>query len=216
MLLAGLSIWLYPAAVNLLYDWDTARRQTQYFDDVHSDLEREALLNDLYEWMRAYNLDLYEKKQSTLSDPFSYSQPNIDLSDYGIADNCVGYITIDKMDITLPIYLGANNENMRNGAVHLTETSFPIGGQNTNAVIAAHRGTTRVMFRNIHKLEIGDPVVIKNFRETLTYRVSEIKIIHPADVDELLIQDGRDLVTLISCHPLGQNYQRYVVYCERV
>jgi sortase A len=154
-------------------------------------------------------------KQDKLIDPFSYSQPSIDLSAYGIEDNCVGFITIPKMNITLPIYLGANDQNMDKGAVHLTETSYPIGGINTNSVIAAHRGAHTAMFRDINVLEIGDEVIIKNFRETLTYRVVEIKIIAPTDVAELLIQPGRDLVTLLTCHPLGSNSQRYVVYCER-
>jgi len=215
MFFAGLVIWLYPDAENFLYDRETAHRQERYFEEIDRDFERYARLDELYEWMRKYNAELYEKRQSTLIDPFSYAQPNIDLSDYGIADNCVGYISIDKLNITLPVYLGANEYNMSNGAAHLTETSFPIGGKNSNAVIAAHRGVTKVMFRNIHELETGDAVIIKNFREILTYRVCGIKIIYPTDVDQLLIQDGRDLVTLISCHPYGENYQRYVVYCER-
>ena len=72
------------------------------------------------------------------------------------------------------------------------------------------------MFRDIEKLEIGDEIYIRNFRETLTYRVAELQVISPTDVQELLIQPERDLVTLITCHPYPYNYQRYVVYCERV
>ena len=215
MFVAGLSVFLYPSVDNYIYDQSTARQQSQYLERIDNDPQLRTLLDDLYDELRRYNLELYENKQDTLVDAFSYSQPNLDLSSYGIEDNSIGFISIDKMDITLPIYLGANSANMKNGAVHLTETSFPIGGENTNAVIAAHRGTSKVMFRNIHKLEIGDSVIIKNFKETLTYQVCEIKIIYPTDVHELLIQDGRDLVTLITCHPLGKNYQRYVVYCER-
>ena len=97
------------------------------------------------------------------------------------------------------------------------ETSYSIGGENTNCVLAAHRGSSRAaMFRDIEKLEIGDEIYIQNFRETLTYRVAELRVISPTDVQELLIQPGRDLVTLITCHPYRHNYQRYVVYCERV
>lgn len=121
------------------------------------------------------------------------------------------------MKVELPILLGANDENLEKGAAHLTETSYPIGGQNTNCVLAAHRGYNRAaMFRDIEKLEIGDEIHILNFRETLTYRVAELRVISPTDVEELLIQEGRDLVTLVTCHPYRYNYQRYVVYCERV
>lgn len=71
------------------------------------------------------------------------------------------------------------------------------------------------MFRDIHKLQVDDTVTFSNFRETLTYTVDEIKIISPTDINEVLIQPGRDLLTLITCNPIGDNYERYVVYCER-
>jgi sortase A len=83
-------------------------------------------------------------------------------------------------------------------------------------VIAAHRGGTLTMFRNIADIKIGDQIILTNFREELVYRATEIRIIAPSDIDRITIRDGRDLVTLLSCHPLGQNYQRYVVYGERV
>lgn len=102
------------------------------------------------------------------------------------------------------------------GAAHLTQTSYPIGGENTNCVLAAHRGYYKApMLREVERLQIGDTVYLQNFRETLTYTVSELRIIDPSDVDALLIQPGRDLLTLVTCHPLGSNRQRYVVYCER-
>ncbi len=72
------------------------------------------------------------------------------------------------------------------------------------------------MFLNIEELEIGDKIYIKNFREELVYQVVSTKVILPVDMYELLIQKDRDLVTLVTCHPLGQNSHRYVVFCERV
>ena len=212
MFLIGTIFLVYPVIINFIYNQDIKRVQGQYFENI----EIGDSLADLYNLLYLYNIELYKNKQSKLIDPFSYSQPNFDLSEYGISDNCIGFISIDKINITLPIYLGANRDNMKKGAVHLTQTSFPIGGKNTNSVIAAHRGSVYSMFRNIHKLEIGDYIIIKNFKELLEYQVCEIKIINPWDVDELLIQEGRDLITLISCHPFSQNSQRYVVYCERI
>lgn len=100
--------------------------------------------------------------------------------------------------------------------MHLTETSYPIGGNNTNSVIDAHRGAYKTSnFRDIEKLEIGDKIYIRNFCETLTYRVVELMVIEPTDIDKLLIQENRDLITLITCHPIMYNYSRYVVFCER-
>jgi|GEM_PF-3528543 len=110
-----------------------------------------------------------------------------------------------------------NRKLFENGAVHLTQTSLPVGGINTNAVFAAHRGyRTATMFRDIEKLEIGDEISVTNFYNTLTYRVVEIAVILPTDIERILSQEGRDLVTLITCHPYPYNYHMYVVYCERV
>ena len=90
--------------------------------------------------------------------------------------------------------------------------------KNTNAVIAGHRGYNGASyFRYIDKLQPGDLVTVRNLWDTLNYRVSGIKIIDPHDVEEILIQDGRELLTLITCHPYASGgKQRYVVYCERV
>lgn len=128
-----------------------------------------------------------------------------------------GSVEIPRMGVELPLYLGANEENMRLGAAHLSQTSLPIGGENTNCVIAAHRGyAMAAMFRDIEAMQEGDEVIVTNLWETLTYQVVETKVILPSDTEEVLIREGRDLVTLITCHPYGHNYQRYVVYCERV
>ena len=187
-------------------------------DDDGDGLPDELPYEGLYKDMLAYNKNLYLSGQSDLKDPFSYQQSSFDLTAYGFENNVVGYIDLPTIDIRLPILLGATNKNMLYGAVHLSQTSLPIGGKNTNCVLAAHRGTINrgLMFRNIHLLKPGDKIYITNFRETLTYEVSEIRIIAPDDVKEILIQKGRDLVTLLSCNPLGQHYQRIAVFCERV
>ena len=99
-----------------------------------------------------------------------------------------------------------------------TQTSIPIGGENTNAVIAGHRGWNGYKyFQDIEQLQAGDLVYIRNIWEELTYRVTEIRIISPDDVAAILIQPGKDMVTLMTCHPpnTGGRY-RYLVYCERV
>lgn len=171
----------------------------------------------LLQEMKAYNERIYMEGQANLTDPFSYEEASFALEDWNMKDGMFGYLTIPKMELELPIYLGASQENLRKGAAHLTQTSLPIGGENTNAVLAAHRGMSNAaMFREIERLETGDRLTIRNPWETLTYQVCEIEIIAPDEIDRVLIQEGRDLVTLVTCHPYPQNYQRYVVYCERV
>ena len=172
---------------------------------------------DLLDAMREYNRRIYEENQIGLCDAWSYQTPSFDLAAYGIEDGVVGVVYIPALEVELPIYLGANSENMAKGAVHLSQTSLPIGGENTNAVIAAHRGWyDAAYFRYIEKLRPGDRITVTNLWETLTYEVTGIKIIDPNDVDEILIQPGKDMVTLLTCHPYASGgRQRYVVYCER-
>ncbi|MCL2432997.1 MAG: class C sortase [Clostridia bacterium] len=213
---AGLLFYLLPEADNFFYEKSVDKSRKQYFQELEDNPALRIKLDDLYDYLRQYNEDLYENKQKTLCDPFSYTQPKIDLSEFGVLDNTIGYIHIEKIDITVPVFLGADLERLKDGAAHMTETSYPIGGPNTNGVIAAHRSIRRHMFRDIDKLEPGDLVQMENFRETLFYRVCEKKIIRPTDVESLLIQDGRDMITLFACHPYSKTTQRILVYCERV
>lgn len=223
LFLAGLTVMLWPIVSFWLFEENVQKQKSVFEQQIEQAMENTesavtpALpFEELYQELKRRNEELYIEKQKDLKDPFSYQQPGITLEEYGLKGNIIGFISIPKMEVELPILLGANTENMREGAVHLTETSYPVGGENTNCVLAAHRGSSRgAMFRDIERLEIGDEIYIRNFRETLTYQVAEIKIISPTDVQELLIQPGRDLVTLITCHPYRHNYQRYVVYCER-
>lgn len=170
----------------------------------------------LYEEMTAYNEQIFEEKQENLCDPWSYEQSSFDLTEYGIEDNVAATIEIPRMEVELPVYLGATTENMALGAVQLGQTSLPVGGENTNCVIAAHRGYRGIpMFREIEKLQLGDKVIIRNFWETMTYEVSEIEVIDPSDIDKVLIRPGEDMVTLLTCHPYTQHTRRYAVFCTR-
>lgn len=173
---------------------------------------------DLRQAMETYNQSIFANAQVDLCDAWSYQAPVFDLAEYGIEDGVVGILSIPKMDLELPIYLGATPEHLGRGAAQLSQTSMPIGGINTNCVLAGHRGWYGALFfRHIELLEIGDAVLITNLWETLRYAVSEIKVIEPDAIDEILIQPGRDLVTLLTCHPYGSGGRyRYVVYCERM
>ena len=173
---------------------------------------------ELWEDMVAYNNTIYVQGQSGLSCEYDYQKPSFFLREYGLADETFGVISIPAMDLEMPIFLGATDSHMAEGAAHLSQTSLPIGGENTNCVIAGHRGYSGASyFRYIEKLRLGDEVTITNLWETLTYKVVEIKIIYPYEVEQILIQDGRELLTLLTCHPYASGgRQRYLVFCERV
>jgi sortase A len=214
ILLAGIGFLAYPYITQFFYEKDVEKIVESFEAQVQ---KRDPLLEKLYEIMVEENERLYENGQANLMDPFSYERTGLDLTEYGLTENIVGYLTIPKMDTILPIYLGASKANLDLGAVHLTQTSYPIGGPNTNCVIAAHRGHSKfLMFRKIEAMEAGDSVIIRNFRETLEYRVVLKKIVYPDEITEILIQPNQELVTLMTCHPYPTNLQRYLVYCERV
>ena len=232
--LAGAAIFCYPLAMNWYYDYHTSHVLDSYKNEI-KELSRQAaekvqnipetavqasesqdMLDKLYEEMALYNQTIYENRQKDLTDPFSYESAGFDLTAYGLSDNIIGYLTIPAMDVELPIYLGANNENMTKGAVHLGQTSMPVGGINTNVVLAAHRGYQGIpMFREIEKLKIQDPVTITTPWDTLTYQVTKTEIIFPDEINKILIQPDKDMLTLFTCHPYRENSHRYVVYCER-
>lgn len=172
---------------------------------------------DLLLDIQKYNQDLYLTMQSQLSDKQAYQTPPFDLVQYGLPDNTFGVLSIPKMELEMPLYLGATDENMANGAAVLSQTSIPIGGVSSNAVIAGHRGWNGYKYmKEIELLEAGDEVLITNVWGTLTYKVSEIRIINPNEIDAILIQPNRDLITLLTCHPYGSGgLYRYLVFCDR-
>ena len=172
----------------------------------------------LKEAIEQYNSMLYETLQSGLSSKASYEESPIELAQYGLDNEMFGIIHIPALEVTLPLYLGANDENMANGAAVLGQTSIPIGSNNTNAVIAGHRGWNGYpYFLHLDELEVGDLVYIDNVWELLMYKVVDVQIISPDDIDAIKIQPDRDMIALLTCHPPNTGgKQRLVVFCERV
>ena len=171
----------------------------------------------LWDAMVSYNTELWQEKQSGLCDPWSYTQPSFTLGDFGLEDEVFAVISIPAIGLSMPVYLGATDAHLTAGAAQLSQTSLPIGGTNTNCVIAGHRGYNgAAYFRHITELQPGDVIQITNLWETLTYTVKTTDIIEPYDVEKILIREGKDMITLLTCHPYASGgKQRYVVYCER-
>lgn len=227
--LAGLASILYPYIWGAAVDSSIANTAKAFLDRDEPELPTTTIIIDsiepekvkpypeLWEDMVRYNQSIAAQGQSRLSCAYDYQKASFRLADYGIPDEIFGVLSIPAIDLEMPIYLGATEKHMADGAAHLSQTSLPIGGMDTNCVIAGHRGYGGASyFRYLDRLHVGDRVSITNLWETLTYRVCEIRVIDPSDVEEILIQPGRELLTLLTCHPYASGgRQRYVVYCER-
>ena len=211
---AGICIMLWPVFTGHRLQNNAATAVQEFLADRD---EPEQLYPELLVDLQDYNRQLYAEKQRNLTNLEACEEPAADLTAYGIEDEIIGVLEIPAMELTMPVYLGASDNHLAAGAAVLGNTSAPIGGDSTNCVIAGHRGWKGAdYFRHIDKLAVGDTVTLTNLWETLTYTVADIQIIQPHEVNKIKIQQGRDLLTMLTCHPYASGgRQRYVVYCER-
>lgn len=227
LFLSGLGLTLYPTVNGLILE-QRQRKQSEAFLSRRQEpepsipnstlpTEDNGPLAQLRKDMEAYNEDLYLQNQAQFNSREAYETPSFRLSDYGMEDEVFGILAVPKLEIEMPVYLGASPDNLALGAAHLSGTSLPIGGENTNCVIAGHRGWRGALyFKQIPSLRTGDKVIITNPWETLTYQVVEKKIIYSSETETLLIRPGQELLTLLTCDygADGVKY-RYLVICER-
>ena len=210
---AGICVMLWPAFTGHRLQANTDEAVQGFLEERKPEQQYPELLAALQE----YNRQLYAEKQCDLVDLEACEEPAADLVAYGIEDEIIGVLGIPAMELIMPAYLGASDAHLAAGAAELGNTSAPIGGGDTNCVIAGHRGWRGAdYFRHIDRLQKGDTVTLTNLWETLTYTVADIQIIQPHEVEKIKIQPNRDLLTLLTCHPYASGgRQRYVVYCER-
>lgn len=211
--MAGVCVMLWPTFTGSRLESYAEEAAQTFLEERKPEQKHSELLADL----QAYNQRIYAEKQSSLVDLEACEEPAADLTAYGIEDEIIGVLEIPAMELTMPVYLGASDAHLAAGAAVLGNTSAPIGGDNTNCVIAGHRGWRGAdYFRYIDRLQVGDTVTLTNLWKPLTYTVADIQIIQPHEVDKIKIQQSRDLLTLLTCHPYASGgRQRYVVYCER-
>ena len=210
---AGICVMLWPVVTGYRLQANTDEAVQNFLEERKPEQQYPELLAAL----REYNQRIYAEKQCNLVDLEACEEPAADLTTYGVADEIIGVLEIPAMELIMPVYLGASDAHLAAGAAVLGSTSAPIGGDNTNCVIAGHRGWRGAdYFRHIDRLQAGDTVTLTNLWETLTYTVADIQIIQPHEVEKIKIQQGRDMLTLVTCHPYASGgRQRYVVYCER-
>ena len=210
---AGICVMLWPVFTGHKLQADTDEAAQAFLEERKPEQQYPELLAALQD----YNRQLYAEKQRDLTSLEACEEPAVDLAAYGVEDEIIGVLEIPTMELTMPVYLGASDEHLALGAAVLGSTSAPIGGDNTNCVIAGHRGWRGAdYFRHIDRLQVGDTVQLTNLWGTLTYTVTDIQIIQPHEVEKIKIQPNRDLLALLTCHPYASGgRQRYVVVCER-
>lgn len=232
ILFTGIAVMAFPYIRGAIMDRKAARTAEDFLSRVVVDPYRESDVvisftepteevrehPELWDTMVAYNEAIYADGQSGMVNLQSFEIPAFILRDYGLEDEVFGVISVPAIELNMPIYLGASRDNMAVGAALMTETSLPIGTPNSNAVICGHRGWNGASyFLHIDKIQPGDTVTITNLWEELEYKVIGTKIITPYDLDAVKIQEGKEMITLLSCHPVASGgKQRYLVFCERV
>lgn len=218
--LAGLSLLLYPFVAN---QWNNYRQKQLIsgYEQVVSDKEAAEGIDYDAERKKAedYNEallpcvlpDSFALAESSGVDPVYMNTLNI------AGDEMMGSVEIPKINIKIPIYHTTEEEVLNKGAGHLEGSSLPVGGANTHAVISAHRGLPSAsLFTDLDQMKVGDHFLLHVLDETLCYEVDKISVVKPEDTTALAVEDGQDLVTLLTCTPYGVNTERLLVRGHRV
>jgi sortase A len=211
--LVGLSLLLYPTVSN----WWNQHHQTQVIANY------QAAVAELDDTSTQEMLAAAQQYNNTLAQRVNRYEPTEEeeaqyqsLLNVG-EDGVMGYLEIDAIDVSLPIYHGTGEEVLAVGVGHLESSSLPIGGSGTHTVLSGHRGLPSAkLFTDLDQLTIGDTFVIRVLSEVLTYEVDQIVIVEPEDVTDLEIVEGEDYCTLLTCTPYGINSHRLLVRGHRI
>lgn len=213
MLIIGLSLLLYPSFADYWNSFTQSRAITSYAEQVAKlDTDEYAhIWQDAFE----YNASLVNRYNSYLLSDEQREQYEslLNLGGNGI----MGYIEIPGIGIELPIYHGTSESILAVAIGHLDWTSLPVGGESTHCVVSGHRGLPSAkLFTDLDRLAVGDYFMLNILDEILTYEVDQIRIVEPHVTEDLLIQEGKDLCTLVTCTPYGINTHRLLVRGHRV
>ena len=215
--IAGASCIFYPTVSNIINRERNLKIIASYEDtlDETDDVDMEDMWIEAREYNREHKRN-YVKDAFTEGESYILSEPYAHLLDPQ-GNGVMGCLEIPKINETLAIYHGAGTEVLENGVGHIEGTSLPVGGEGTHSVLAAHRGLPSAkLFTDIDKLEAGDMLYLHVLGDTLAYQVDKISIVDPDNIDALMIEEGEDLVTLLTCTPYGINTKRLLVRGHRV
>ena len=218
--LAGLSLLLYPFVANqwnnyrqkqLISGYEQVVSEKEATEGIDYDAERKKAEEYNEALLPCVLPDSFALAESSGVDPVYMNTLNI------AGDEMMGSVEIPKINIKIPIYHTTEEEVLNKGAGHLEGSSLPVGGANTHAVISAHRGLPSAsLFTDLDQMKVGDHFLLHVLDETLCYEVDKISVVKPEDTTALAVEDGQDLVTLLTCTPYGVNTERLLVRGHRV
>ena len=211
ILVIGLSLLLYPTVADWWNDLHSTKAIANY-DEIMANMSDEDYTH-LFEAAIEYNRALAE-----LDYPLMYHEevPGyyelLDVTGSGI----MGYISIEKIQVQLPIYHGTDEAVLQIAVGHVEGSSLPTGGEGTHCVLSAHRGLPSArLFTDLDKMDVGDTFILTVIDRTLTYEVDQILIVEPHEVEPLYAVEGEDYCTLVTCTPYGINSHRMLVRGRR-
>ena len=214
LFITGLLIASYPIISNWYYTVENNNQIVDFKEAV--DEMSQAEIDERIDLARAYNETL---------DPSKLADPYTDREKKGVenyarmleAREKIGYLDVPKINQQIPVYAGTSEDVLQKACGHLEGTSLPIGGKSTHSVITAHRGLPQVkLFRDLDKMEVGDVFYYTNVKETLAYQVDQILVIEPWNFDPVLVVEGKDYMTLLTCTPYMINSHRLLVRGHRI
>lgn len=207
MMISGMGIIAYPFISNKLAEKNASVAIQEYQNTV--DEMDQKKLDAAKEAASKYNEQLSNVLLEDASEENDTTVSYVDM--LGLGEG-IGYITIPKIDVNLPIYEGTNDDVLSNGIGHMSQSSFPIGGESTHCVLTGHRGMPgAVLFTNLDQLQVGDYFFLHVLDEILAYQVDQIKVVEPEETSDLEIIPGEDYCTLITCTPYAVNTHRLLV-----
>ena len=210
--ITGLGIASYPFISNMV----AQRHASQVVKDYETNVEEmdEEKIDAMKEAAKKYNEQL--SNVVSVDDENENNEQGESYADLLNIGESLGYITIPKIDVNLPIYNGTSQDVLSKGVGHMEQSSYPLGGVSTHCVLTGHRGLpSAVLFTDLDKLEIGDEFYLHVLDEILAYKVDQIKVVEPNESGDLEIIDGKDYCTLVTCTPYAINSHRLLVRGER-
>ena len=212
ILIAGLSLLLYPSFSNYWNSFTQSQVFVDYTQQIkYLDSEKyDRIISEATE----YNRTLVSRSNHFLLSDEQKAEYNelLNISGIGI----MGYIEIPSISCTLPVYHGTEDSVLQIAVGHLEWTSLPVGGESTHCVLSGHRGLPSAkLFTDLDKVAVGDTFVLRILDEVLTYEVDQILIVEPHETEALLIEEGKDYCTLVTCTPYAINTHRILVRGER-
>lgn len=212
--LVGLLIFSYPMISQKFYE---IKADDEIIEFVKQSKEiNEEEINKRMDLARAYNETL---DPSRLSDPYSKKEEEARAYYAHMLEvnEMIGHVEIPRINQDLPVYAGTSETVLQKGCGHLEGTSLPVGGKSTHTVITAHRGLPEaVLFRYLDQLVEGDIFYFHNIQGTLAYRVDQIMVVEPTNFEPVLVQEGEDYATLLTCTPYMINSHRLLVRGHRI